>query len=226
MNQKIVDILKKVPMFRGLSEEEIAGLLGTRAVKTKVFKKGEFVFVEEDVPDQLMILLSGEVLVAKDTLAGNRRILTKITDSGDMFGEIYTFMELTSYEMYAECLKASEILFIDRGILELDPGQNRAVQIMCGNLLKIFATKAYRMNKRLRILSSLSIREKIARFLIENQGKERIVMVPPREEMADYLNVTRPSLSRELMNMATDGIIEVNGREVRILRQESLEEFL
>ena len=48
----------------------------------------------------------------------------------------------------------------------------------------------------------------------------------PREEMADYLNVTRPSLSRELSNMVKDGIIRNEGRDIVIIDQDKLESYL
>ena len=41
-----------------------------------------------------------------------------------------------------------------------------------------------------------------------------------REEIADYLGVARPSLSRELGRMQQEGIIRIDGREVFILNQE------
>ena len=48
-----------------------------------------------------------------------------------------------------------------------------------------------------------------------------------REELAVYLNTTRPSLSRELSWMQENGIIERNGRQsIRILSFEMLQNIL
>lgn len=47
-----------------------------------------------------------------------------------------------------------------------------------------------------------------------------------REQMADYLSVTRPSLSREISAMAQEGIIAVDGSLLRVLDQERLEEYI
>ena len=44
-----------------------------------------------------------------------------------------------------------------------------------------------------------------------------------REELADYLGTTRPSLSRELMNMQEEGLIEVTRSDFTILNREGLE---
>ena len=98
---------------------------------------------------------------------------------------------------------------------------------MRNNLLTVFANKAYRMNQKLRVLGGGGIREKIACFLVEQQDKEgRINGSFSREEMADYLNVARPSLSRELGKMQKEGIISLERRQIQIKDQKRLEEYL
>ncbi|MFR0078363.1 MAG: helix-turn-helix domain-containing protein [Blautia sp.] len=47
-----------------------------------------------------------------------------------------------------------------------------------------------------------------------------------REEMADELNVTRPSLSRELGKMQEEGILSLSRKQIQIKDQELLEEYL
>jgi CRP-like cAMP-binding protein len=47
-----------------------------------------------------------------------------------------------------------------------------------------------------------------------------------RQEMADFLNAARPSLSRELMRMQNDGLITVEGRKITVKDRNALEEIL
>ena len=47
-----------------------------------------------------------------------------------------------------------------------------------------------------------------------------------REEMADYLNFTRPSLSRELGKMQEEGILELDRRQILVKAQEKMELYL
>ena len=47
-----------------------------------------------------------------------------------------------------------------------------------------------------------------------------------REELADFVNTARPSLSRELMSMQTDGLIRVDKRTIQILDFDRLNELL
>ncbi len=45
-----------------------------------------------------------------------------------------------------------------------------------------------------------------------------------RHELADYLNIPRPSLSREMGLMRDEGIIDFEGTEITIKDTRSLEE--
>ena len=83
------------------------------------------------------------------------------------------------------------------------------------------------MNRKLRILGSGSLRERIVRFLVECQDSEgQIHMNLSREEMADYLNITRPSLSRELGKMQEEGILELDRRQILVKDKEKMELYL
>ncbi len=44
-----------------------------------------------------------------------------------------------------------------------------------------------------------------------------------REQLADFLGVARPSLSRELMRMQKDGLIEVSRKTIRICDRDAVE---
>ena len=46
-----------------------------------------------------------------------------------------------------------------------------------------------------------------------------------RQEMADFLNTARPSLSRELMRMQNDGLLTVEGRKITVRNKSALEEL-
>lgn len=46
------------------------------------------------------------------------------------------------------------------------------------------------------------------------------------EVMADYMGVTRPSLSRELGKMQAEGLIRLDGRRIVVTDQDGLERYL
>lgn len=66
-----------------------------------------------------------------------------------------------------------------------------------------------KLQNRLKVLSQKSIREKIL-FLLEQKTEHKNIKkiyINSKNELADYLNIPRPSLSRELIKLQNDGII-------------------
>jgi CRP-like cAMP-binding protein len=72
-----------------------------------------------------------------------------------------------------------------------------------------------------------SLRQKIAKMILFSiVGKPSMSVSMSRQEMADFLNAARPSLSRELMRMQNDGLITVEGRKITVRNKSALEEIL
>ena len=80
------------------------------------------------------------------------------------------------------------------------------------------------MTKKLHLLSSTSLKEKLAIYFLDNtDAAGRVKLGMNREDLADFLGVARPSLSRELMNMQKDGLIRVEREDVYIEDMDRLE---
>ena len=59
--------IKKSDLFKDFSEKEIELLLTNNASIIKSFSPGMRIISEEDIPNKIMILISGKVIIAKDT---------------------------------------------------------------------------------------------------------------------------------------------------------------
>ena len=206
-------ILRQSRLCRNLEEKELLNLMEQEGT-VRTYSRGERIFQETDRPDSVYMLLNGSVIIAKETFSGKR------------IGEVYAFMEKASYDMYVEALTQVSVLIMSSRIFT-DREENSLSRKLRENLLEVFAGKAYNMNRKLRILGSGSLRERIVRFLVECQDSEgQIHMNLSREEMADYLNITRPSLSRELGKMQEEGILELDRRQILVKDQEKMELYL
>ena len=228
-NDSIIQALSKSALCKEFTQDELLSLLEENNTEIKKYEKGSFVFEEGDVPDRLYVLIYGLVEVSKLTFSGKKILITTIENPGDMFAEVYMFMGKSKYDMSAQTGEESLILSISSEFFEnISYNTNAlAAEKIRKNLLSIFAMKAYNLSGKVRLLGCGSIREKISLYLIENQTPSgEIAKNPSREELADYLNVTRPSLSRELGNMEKEGIIRLDGRKIVIVSQEKLEEYL
>ena len=228
-NDSIIQALSKSALCKEFTQDELLSLLEENNTEIKKYEKGSFVFEEGDVPDRLYVLIYGLVEVSKLTFSGKKILITTIENPGDMFAEVYMFMGKSKYDMSAQTGEESLILSISSEFFEnISYNTNAlAAEKIRKNLMSIFAMKAYNLSGKVRLLGCGSIREKISLYLIENQTPSgEIAKNPSREELADYLNVTRPSLSRELGNMEKEGIIRLDGRTIVIVSQDKLEEYL
>jgi CRP-like cAMP-binding protein len=75
------------------------------------------------------------------------------------------------------------------------------------------------LNKKIEYLSAKSIRSKVSNYLLDiSRVNGGIIFKIPmkRHELADYLNMPRPSFSREMGLMRDEGIIEFDGSLIKI----------
>ncbi|MCR5251686.1 MAG: Crp/Fnr family transcriptional regulator [Lachnospiraceae bacterium] len=213
-------------LFSDIEQAEIDRILTcSKAVKKKL-SAGETVFRQGEKPQMIFILQEGELALVKDFASGKRNLLYTVKP-GEVFGEAFLFSGQIRYWYDALAMKESSVLAIPwrffYGFCENACGHHRMIT---RNLLDILAGRNFSMTKKLHLLSSTSLKEKLAIFFLENADREGCVKLNMnRENLADFLGVARPSLSRELMNMQKEGLIEVGKDEVHIRDREALEYF-
>ena len=192
----------------------------------KKYKKGETVFHQEMEAKVIYALLSGRVAIVKHLISGRKNILYEV-GPGDVFGEHYFFGDSRIYKYGAEAYTDIEVLEIPWQFLfcfcnEACKHHQQLVQ----NMLEILSMKEWMTIKKLNIVSTVSLTERISTWLLDEAETSNVVKLKlNREELADYLGVARPSLSRALMRMQKDGLIEAGKNQIKILDEEKLENF-
>ena len=91
---------------------------------------------------------------------------------------------------------------------------------LVSNLLQMIALRASQQANRIYVLSRNSIRKKIMTYLnsIAAEKQTKTVILPMSyTTLAEYLSVDRSAMMRELKNLADEGIIERDGKKLRIL---------
>ncbi len=224
----MISKLKMSPLFYDISESEIESLLKCGHGEIEEYAKDEMIFYQQDEPQKLLVLVEGTIIVCNDSSSGKRSILATFDTPGELFGEVFVFLNRKEYEHYAQAATASKILKIPREFFYHTCGEscNHHTKLI-SNMLSILAKKAYYLNQKLQILSFATLRQKIAAILLKNRLPNGKVNIPMnREEMADFLNTARPSLSRELMKMQEDGLIRIDKKDIYITNLESMQELL
>ena len=93
------------------------------------------------------------------------------------------------------------------------------------NFLKLLSQKALMLNRKVEYLSIKGIRAKVSTYLYDQyllQGSRDIQLSLNRTELADFLNVSRPSMSRELGKMREEGIIDFHLNRFHIKNEQAL----
>ena len=213
-------------LFKGITDEERDKMYTCAGARELSFKTGEYIFRQGDVPESIYLILEGSVMLVKDFASGKRNLLYTVKQN-DVFGEAFLFAGQSHYWYDAVAMVDCRVLQIPwkffYGFCENACGHH---QMITRNLLEILAGRNFSMTKKLHLLSSTSLKEKLAIYFLENADRDGNVRLSMnRENFADFLGVARPSLSRELMNMQKEGLIEVDKEEIRILDREAIECF-
>lgn len=221
----IKKILGKSFLFADMTETEIEKVLVCSGAIIKTIDKNDIIFDQHDIPKYLFVLIEGAVAVCKDSISGKRGIVTVIERPGDIFGEIYLFLPKNEYDFYTLVTHQAEVMMIPRDFFSSTCSNKCNYHSkLIENMLGILAQKAYYLGQKLQILSSGSLRQKIAKYLLDNCDSNGYVrMKMNREVFADYLIVARPSLSRELLKMQDEGFIDVDGKNIKIVEIDALE---
>ena len=220
--------LNQCPLFAGMSESEIEECLSVSQSRIISCPKDSYLFHQGELPRYMMVLLSGSIIIGNDSLSGKRNIVATFQEHGEMFGEIFLFLNKKEYDYFAQADSDSDVLQIPKSFFDADAvNQNSFSYRLIANLLPVFAGKAYYLNQKIRIISGASLRQKIARMLLQNSpGILSYPFSMSRERMADYLGVARPSLSRELSSMQAEGLISLEKRQIRITDLSALQEII
>ncbi len=208
-------VLEKTALLSSLSQPELQ-LLATRTVR-KLFSAGEWLFAEGDPCNGLHIVARGKVRIFKTSVSGREQVLA-VEGPGGSVAEVPVF-DGGPYPASVVALEDTEIAYISR----------RDFQAFCIEhpevALKVLAVVGARLRGLVGIIEELSfttIRQRLASTLLklaQTEGKETARGVEFRlpgshQELANQLGTVRELISRNLMRLQAEGLLEVDARDV------------
>lgn len=200
--QTLTAELIKLPLFAGMTEEEIARQADAlRGVRNPV-TKGSVLLREGEKTLRCGILLEGHLQAHRVDREGNLSVISTLT-KGMMFGEILMFSDRPS-PITLTALTDCRVLWL--GPLDLQRTDPRLIR----NLLALIGSEYWALHEKIQYCSIVSLRKRILAFLYDRQKEVGKPFRLPfdRNGMAAYLNADRSALSRELSRMKAEGLIE------------------
>ncbi|WP_101696298.1 Crp/Fnr family transcriptional regulator [Clostridium minihomine] len=208
--EKYLSVLKNVKLFQNFTEEETLTALACLGAYQKHYEKGETILALGDTLKAVGIVLNGVVYTNKEDLFGTRNLVTEL-QNGDIFGESLLCAGLS--QSLHRILAATNCVVL---YIQMDQIIHPSMPICClrgrviENLLQIIAQKNVYLDSKLDIISNKSLRKRIISFLYvqaRKNGSREFEIPFSRTDLADYLNVDRSALSRELCRMRDEGLI-------------------
>jgi CRP-like cAMP-binding protein len=216
----IEHFIREIPLFAGLVDEQIQWL--AVIVEKRKYSRGKVIFTEGEEAAGLYVLHAGRVKIYKLSSEGKEQIL-HIFGPGEPFGEVAVFAG-GQFPAYAEALEVSETLFFPRKkIVELltkDPSMAMNMLAMLSKRLKYFT----------QLVENLSLKEvpqRLAAYLLVlatmKDKRDTVELDIAKGQLASLLGTIPETLSRILNKMTIQGYIEVEGRQIKLLDRQSLE---
>jgi CRP/FNR family transcriptional regulator, dissimilatory nitrate respiration regulator len=214
--------LASLPLFKELATEEIDRLAaGTTELH---IPRGELIFNRGDPCVGFHLVVYGQVKLAFLSAQGSEKVI-EIIGPGSSFGEALMFMD-KPYIVMAQALADTMLLHVSKQVvvdeIERDPKFAR----------KMLAGLSRRLHSLISDVESYSLQsgtQRVVGYLLRQDVQQSgdsepyVVTLPTSKAIvASRLNVTPEHFSRILHDLAASGLIEVDGRDVKIIDVEGL----
>ena len=215
--------LSHCKLFSGIPPSELDTLLKKVSLYTKSYAQGQMVAFEGDKCTSIGIVLDGSITIQQLLPSGKRLVIENLA-TGDVFGEVIVFSHLETYPVSVEAAEDVLITYIPREcVLTLCSLSSVFLKNFVGSL----SNKILLLNQKVTNLSLQSPRQKTIHFILESYRKQNSMELKftiSRLEMAEKMNLPRPSLSRELIKLKSAGLIVFGKDFISIRNLEKLEE--
>jgi len=215
-----IEQIAQVVLFQGLPEEQLKKVAAI-ALEQK-FKRGDTLFLEGAVAAGFYTIVAGKVKIFKLSLDGKEQIL-HIFGPGECFGEVPVFAG-GNFPAHAEALEETRVLFFPRnGFAELI----RNEPSLAMNMLAVLSMRLRQFTHLIEDLSLKEVPSRLAVYLLylsDRRGKAAAVNLDiTKGQLASLLGTIPETLSRILNKMSQIELIEVQGRKIKLLDRQALE---
>ncbi|WP_283170981.1 Crp/Fnr family transcriptional regulator [Curtanaerobium respiraculi] len=217
---EVTRILIRSSLFNGLSRDQIDAVANRMQARFASVPKGDLIFTLHQQVSCFDYLVSGRVEIATTDAWGDKHILS-IAGPGQTIGGILAFSDVDKPPANAVALTDCRLILFDRNAIchRRDDPLGECFSILIGNFTRIIVDSKLQLMKKLDTLSQRTIRKKILTFLSyqsESSGSRSFDIPFDRQQMANYLNVERSSLSAELGKLRSEGIIDFSKNHFRL----------
>jgi CRP/FNR family cyclic AMP-dependent transcriptional regulator len=224
--QQIAIHLRKIPLLAELNDEEIIRVKAE--LRIRPYAKREVVLHKGGSGDGLLFLLSGQLQVI-DVTEDGRAIGLRMLSPGDFFGEIALINNSTRS---ASVVAMSEVLvaFLPAPTAMHLFSHSPSV---ANQMLRHLAQKIQRDSEFRALLSINNTAKRIYTYLVLQQkqaavpGAPAVVEnLPTHQDIANMINTSRETVTRALLTLVQQGIVQKDSHRLIILNPEALQKLV
>ncbi|MBQ8673072.1 MAG: Crp/Fnr family transcriptional regulator [Bacteroides sp.] len=212
-------------MWSPLNEEQREFLANHFTLQN--YRKNEIIHCEGEKPTHLMCLLSGKVKIYKDGVGGRSQIIRMIKPV-EYFG-YRAYFSGQDYVTAAAAFEPSIICLIPMSAIMTLLSQNNELAMF---FIRLLSNDLGVADERTVSLTQKHIRGRLAEsllFLKESYGLEEdgstLSIYLSREDLANLSNMTTSNAIRTLSQFATERLITIDGRKIKIIEEERLKKI-
>jgi CRP-like cAMP-binding protein len=212
-NAEITEKLKNVPLFGNTNEERL--LSAVSSSKLLHYGKGDEIVFKKPA---LYVIMSGYVRVYRTE--GSHTVLLNTIKEGGVFGAAQLFCEEAAFSSVkaacaCTCLQMPKAAVC--GLLQNDFAFTE-------NYVTFLSDRIRFLNKKIASFTAGNGEQTLAGYLLSQPAEDGVVTLDKNmSALASSLNLSRPTLYRAFISLSEQGLIEKNGKEVRIISAKKLE---
>ncbi len=224
---ELADILEKTALLASLSRAEIQSLAGRTVLRR--FKTGELLFSEDDPCHGLYIVARGKVRIFKTSVNGREQVLA-MNHAGESVAELPVF-DGGRYPASAMAAEEVELAFISRQDFQAFCLEHPEVAL---KMLAIVGARLRRLVGIIEELSFTTIRQRLITVLLrlaDTHGAKtprgiEFQLPTTHQELASQLGTVRELVSRNLMRLQAEGLLDVEARQIVVKDRDGLSALL
>ena len=213
MNRRDLLSLSVSTLCRGVDVVDLDRLLSQVQCRVESFPKNAIVLLAGSRYDALRVILEGTISAEMHHPNG-KAVTIETIDAPDPIAPAILFAPRRALPVTVVAATEVRLLTLPlEAVLDLCQRDRRFLL----NFLTEIGGKISLFAEKFRLLEFSSLRRRIAAYLAPRLTDGELILGFPKEKLAEFLSVARPSLSRELSSMVAEGIIEVDGRRIAVL---------
>ena len=203
-------------------------MLAARTVR-KLFSTGELIFSEGEPCSGLHIIARGKVRIFKTSMSGREQVLA-VNGPGESVAEVPVF-DGDPFPASAIAVEDAELAFISRRDFNAYCLEHPEVAL---KVLSVVGARLRRLVSIIEELSFTTIRQRLIAALVklaQSEGKTtargvEFQLPATHQELANQLGTVRELISRNLMRLQAEGLLDVDARQIVVKDMKGLSALL